>query len=92
MITAASTAAWTAGPASRMPWLCPWILWCRGLAKEGRIRRIWWLAAVHATTIKGTRVYANLEEAKEHVLGAPRRVAQSLGSKTARPLARSARA
>ncbi len=49
MITAASTAAWTAGPASRMPWLCPWILWCRGLAKEGRIRRIWWLAAVHAT-------------------------------------------
>jgi len=43
-------------------------------------------------TIKGTRVYANLEEAKEHVLAHREELRKAWESKTARPLARSARA
>jgi 5-methylcytosine-specific restriction endonuclease McrA len=43
-------------------------------------------------TIKGTRVYANLEEAKEHVLAHREELRKAWESKTARQLARSARA
>src|SRR6266849_4167203 len=42
--------------------------------------------------IKGTRVYANLEEAKEHVLAHREELRKAWESKTARALARSAKA
>ena len=41
-------------------------------------------------TIKGTRVYANLEEAKKFVLKTREELRKSWESKTARPLAKSA--
>ena len=45
---------------------------------------------IPCNTIKGTRVYANLEEAKKFVLKTREELRKSWESKTARPLAKSA--
>jgi len=54
------------------------------LARERRIRRIWSPAARPCNTIKGTRAYGNLEEAKEHVLAHREELRKAWESKTAR--------